>query len=137
MAIAEALGENPDELFARARKLPRALAPQTAVEVALYRRMKNMTTAEKPARHAKRVAPGGNTKSDNGDDLWHESMNSTLRREQGDYAVRRPGSGRASDVAQTQAEAIEHADEIDPKAAIHVERVRDTSVGGRDKWRKP
>jgi uncharacterized protein YdaT len=64
-------------------------------------------------------------------------MNSTLRREQGDYAVRRPGSWRASDVAQTQAEAIERADEIDPKAAIHVERVLDTSVGGRDKWRKP
>jgi transcriptional regulator with XRE-family HTH domain len=47
VAIAKALGENADELFARARKLPRALAPQTAVEVALYRRMKNMTTAEK------------------------------------------------------------------------------------------
>lgn len=59
------------------------------------------------------------------------------RRDEGDYAIRRPGSERASDVAPTQAEAIERAREIDPNAAIHVERVRDTDVGGRDKWRKP
>lgn len=59
------------------------------------------------------------------------------RREEGDYAVRRPGSERASDVRDTQAEAIERAREIDPTAAIHVERVRDTDRGSRDKWRKP
>lgn len=46
VAIATALGENPDELFARANKLPRALAPVSAVEVALYRRMKSMSAAE-------------------------------------------------------------------------------------------
>jgi hypothetical protein len=59
------------------------------------------------------------------------------RREGGDYAVRRPGSERASDVCDTQAEAIERARELNPDAAIHVERVRETSQGSRHKWRKP
>jgi len=59
------------------------------------------------------------------------------RRNQGDYAIRRPGSERASAILPTQAEAIERAREMSPDAAIHVERVRDTDVGGRDKWRKP
>ncbi len=59
------------------------------------------------------------------------------RREQGDYAVRRPGSERASFVAPTQAEAIELARQLDPAAAIHVERVRFTDQGEPDKWRKP
>ncbi len=58
------------------------------------------------------------------------------RREQGDYAVRKPGSERASATSPTQAGAIERAREMRPDAAIHVERVRDTNVGGRDKWRK-
>jgi Uncharacterized protein conserved in bacteria (DUF2188) len=56
---------------------------------------------------------------------------------QGDYAVRRAGSARASDVARTQAQAIERAREISPGEAVHVERVRYTSVGKPDKWRKP
>jgi hypothetical protein len=59
------------------------------------------------------------------------------RREQGDYAVRKPGSERASAILPTQAEAIERAREINPDAAVHVERVRDTDVGSRDKWRRP
>src|SRR5271170_3569082 len=59
------------------------------------------------------------------------------RREEGDYAVRKPGSERASAILPTQAEAVERAREINPNAAVHVERVRDTNVGGRDKWRKP
>jgi hypothetical protein len=58
------------------------------------------------------------------------------RREQGDYAVRKPGSERASVILPTQAEAIEWARETNPDAAVHVERVRDTNAGGRDKWRK-
>jgi hypothetical protein len=58
------------------------------------------------------------------------------RRDQGDYAVRRPGSERASAVLPTQAAAIERARQINPAGAVHVERVRDTNVGGRDKWRK-
>ncbi len=59
------------------------------------------------------------------------------RRPEGDYAVRRGGSERASVTAPTQKQAIEKAEKLDPKAAVLVERVRDTSVGGRDKWRKP
>lgn len=59
------------------------------------------------------------------------------RRPEGDYAIRRPASERASGVEPTQREAIERAREIAPNTAIHVERVRNTSVGGRDKWRKP
>jgi hypothetical protein len=59
------------------------------------------------------------------------------QREQGDYAIRRPGSERASGVAPTQSQAIEQARNLDPNATILVERVRNTDVGGRDKWRKP
>jgi hypothetical protein len=59
------------------------------------------------------------------------------QREEGDYAVRRGGSERASAVLPTQAEAIERARELNPGIAPLVERVRDTDVGGRDKWRKP
>lgn len=59
------------------------------------------------------------------------------RRPDGNYAVERPGSERASAILPTQAEAIERAMEIDSTAEILVERVRDTSIGGRDQWRKP
>ena len=59
------------------------------------------------------------------------------KRPQGDYAVRRPDSERASAIEPTQAKAIERAREIQPDAAIHVERVRHTPAGGPDKWRKP
>jgi hypothetical protein len=56
---------------------------------------------------------------------------------EGGYAVRRPGATRASDVCDTQATAIERARELEPNAAIHVERVRHTSRGKPDKWRNP
>jgi hypothetical protein len=59
------------------------------------------------------------------------------RRPQGDYAVRRPNSGRASDVLPTQAEAIERARTLNPGKAPLVERVRYTERGKPDKWRKP
>jgi hypothetical protein len=39
------------------------------------------------------------------------------RRPQGDYAVRRPDSERASDVLPTEAEAIERARELNPGKA--------------------
>lgn len=38
-------------------------------------------------------------------------------------------------VTETQAEGIARARELNPDAAIHVERVRDVGPG-RDKWRK-
>jgi len=59
------------------------------------------------------------------------------QRDQGDYAIRRPESERASGVAPTQSQAIDQARKLDPQATILVERVRDTHVGGRDQWRKP
>lgn len=59
------------------------------------------------------------------------------RPEEGDYAIQRPGADRISGHEPTQADAIERAREIDPNAAILVERVRDTNRGNRDKWRKP
>jgi hypothetical protein len=59
------------------------------------------------------------------------------RREEGDYAVRRGGSERASAVEPTQGKAIKRARDMDPKAPVHVERVRNTDVGSPDKWRKP
>jgi len=59
------------------------------------------------------------------------------REDEGDYAIRRRGAKKASDVCETQAEAIERAEEIDPNATILVERVRNTNQGSRDKWRKP
>lgn len=59
------------------------------------------------------------------------------RRDGGDYAVRRGGAERASAVAPTQRDAIDRAREIAPGAPIHVERVRNTDTGHRDKWRKP
>ena len=59
------------------------------------------------------------------------------RRPQGDYAVRKPGAERASAVESTQSKAIERARELNPNAAVHVERVRHTTEGSPDKWRKP
>ena len=59
------------------------------------------------------------------------------RRPEGDYAVRRPNSERASAVARTQAKAIGRVKQIEPKAAVYVERHRQTSQGDRDKWRRP
>jgi hypothetical protein len=43
--------------------------------------------------------------------------------------------GGSESVIETQAQAIERAREIDPTASILVERVRNTDMGGRDKWR--
>jgi hypothetical protein len=58
------------------------------------------------------------------------------RRDEGDYAVRKANSERASAVEPTQKQAIERARELNPGVAPHVERVRNTDVGRRDKWRK-
>jgi antitoxin Phd len=49
------------------------------------------------------------------------------RRPEGDYAVRRPDSDRATAVATTQQKAIKRAKKIDPAAAVHVERQRRTA----------
>ena len=57
-------------------------------------------------------------------------------RDQGDYAVRREGSRRASDVLPTQKAAIERARELEPDKKPNVARVRNTSAGGPDQFRK-
>ncbi len=59
------------------------------------------------------------------------------RRPEGDYAVRKPNSERASAVCRTQAEAIARAKEMSHGTAPLVERVRYTTGGKPDKWRKP
>jgi hypothetical protein len=59
------------------------------------------------------------------------------QREQGDYAVRKANSERASAVAPTQREAIQRARQLNPTSPPLVERVRNTQTGGRDQWRKP
>ena len=58
------------------------------------------------------------------------------RRPSGNYAVTRPGAERASAIRPTQAAAIERAREIAPSTRPDVERVRHTSVGKPDQWRK-
>jgi hypothetical protein len=58
------------------------------------------------------------------------------RRPEGDYAVKRPNAERASAVAPTQKKAIEIARDMNPGRSPDVERVRNTDVGRRDKWRK-
>ena len=58
------------------------------------------------------------------------------RRSEGDYAVRRANSERASAVEPTQAKAIARARELNPGHSPDVERVRHTTGGSPDKWRK-
>jgi len=60
-----------------------------------------------------------------------------VERARGDYAVRKPDSERASAVLPTQAEAIARARELKPDKPPLVERVRHTTGGKPDKWRKP
>ena len=58
------------------------------------------------------------------------------QRAQGDFAIRKPNSQRASGTAETQKQAIAKARELNPNAEVHVERVRDIGTGARGKWRK-
>ena len=58
------------------------------------------------------------------------------RRPEGDYVVKRSGSQKAVKIFPTQREAVERAREVSPNGTVLVERVRNTSVGSRDKWRK-
>jgi len=58
------------------------------------------------------------------------------KRPEGDFAVRKGNSERASAVLPTQAEAIERAKELNPGASPVVERVRNTTGGKPDQWRK-
>ena len=57
------------------------------------------------------------------------------KRDQGDFAVRRAGSQRASAVAPTQGAAIKRAEQLEPGIKPHVARVRHTSRGKPDQFR--
>lgn len=57
------------------------------------------------------------------------------RAKEGDYAVRKADSERASAVLSTQHEAIDWARERG--GDVFVERVRETNKGHPDKWRRP
>ena len=57
------------------------------------------------------------------------------RRPDGRYNVLRPDAQRPSAVTDTQREAINRAKEIEPDAAIHIQRVR-SNPPGPDKFRK-
>lgn len=57
------------------------------------------------------------------------------RTDEGDYAIRRPNSERASKTADTQEAAIEAAIKMNPNAIIYAERQRHTTGGDPDKWR--
>jgi hypothetical protein len=57
------------------------------------------------------------------------------RPDKGDYAIRKPGSDRASGTEPTQKEAIDTAKEMNRKATIFAERQRHTTGGDPDKWR--
>jgi hypothetical protein len=59
------------------------------------------------------------------------------KRREGDFAVRKGNSERASDVLPTQAKAIARAKELNPDGKPLVERVRNTESGKPDQWRKP
>lgn len=59
------------------------------------------------------------------------------KRPEGDFAVRKGNSERASDVLSTQEKAIARAKELNPGATPLVERVRNTEGGKPNQWRKP
>jgi hypothetical protein len=52
----------------------------------------------------------------------------------GSYAARQ--NKRIIATGQTQREAIDRARRAEPDDPVLAERVRDTKVGGRDKWRR-
>ena len=57
------------------------------------------------------------------------------RNDDGKYKVLKPNADRASAIADTQKAAIHRAKQLNPDAAVHVERVRNVGPGP-DKWRK-
>jgi hypothetical protein len=58
------------------------------------------------------------------------------KRQQGDFAVRKEHSRRASAIAPTQAKAIAKAEKMFPGVKPDVSRVRHTNKGKPDQWRK-
>lgn len=67
--------------------------------------------------------------------MTHSRMFIERRPKEGDFAVRKPDSERASAILPTQREAIDWARERG--GDVFVERVRETNRGSPDKWRRP
>ena len=82
------------------------------------------------ASDALRSEPEGRSNNFMADEFFIEK-----RPGKGDYAIRKPGSGRASGTAPTQEAAIEAAKEMNSNATIFAERQRHTTGGDPDKWR--
>lgn len=59
-----------------------------------------------------------------------------IEKRDSEYVILRSGVHKPIGTAPTQEEAIVKARKIEPEAAVHVERVRDTEGGKPDKWRK-
>lgn len=57
-------------------------------------------------------------------------------REDGRFAVKRPGAKRVSAVKNTQTDAVARARELDPGTAPIVKRVRKSTEGKKGTWRK-
>ena len=57
------------------------------------------------------------------------------KRKQGEYAIRKPGSERASAVLLTLRQSIKWARAMYPGASVYIECDHAPSVGGRDRWR--
>lgn len=53
----------------------------------------------------------------------------------GRYAIRAKDSQHASEILETQEAAIQRVRELNPEDHPDVERVRNSSGGGPDKWR--
>lgn len=88
-----------------------------------------------------RVVPANLTTISGGSRTFRTATMNTARlyverRPQGDYAVRKANSERASAVERTQAKAIARAREMNPGKQPVVARVRYTSTGYPDQWRK-
>jgi uncharacterized protein (DUF4415 family) len=75
--------------------------------------------------------------SSNGGKIAGDKQLFVEKRKQGDYAVRKGNSERASAVEPTQAKAIRKAKELNPNKPPLVERIRNMKGGRHDKWRKP
>jgi hypothetical protein len=57
------------------------------------------------------------------------------RSQSGGYKGTRSGAERASFTAKTQGEVVERIRKSNPHAPIHIERQRNSTKGGPDKWR--
>ncbi|MHC2108361.1 DUF2188 domain-containing protein [Methylobacterium sp. CM6246] len=105
----------------------RVLAPKT--------KSTNFTTAEIRAAVANALKDLQKTKTKK--PLAASNAMRVVRRDDGQYAVMRPGAKRASAILPTQAQAVARARELDKKGAAPIaKRVRKSPAGKRRTWRE-